>query len=390
MTAAIFHPKPRFARLQIVLPRATGGGIFCAFMRTAFLLFLLVVGLVPARGADWTLLKHDGRDYVTLDNVAEFYGLGPVRRVSNAVVVGGGPRTLRGARGSAEFYINNLKFILSYPLAEAGGKLLVSRMDLTKVIEPVIRPDRIRGADHIDTVVLDPGHGGHDAGAVGQWGREKEYTLDVACRARQILIQHGFKVHMTRIDDRFVPLEDRAKFANQFSHAIFVSIHFNSGGPAASGLEVYTLAPQGVPSMMSDGPRITDLQLCRGNSRDSENMALACATHAAIVAHSQMYDRGIKRARFVVIRDVTIPGVLVEGGFLSSAHDSRLIASTAHRQNMAFCIAAAAQNYRNAVGPQTAPVLAVDSVRLREIGESPESGVGKKNSEPAVVLRTAN
>jgi len=222
------------------------------------------------------------------------------------------------------------------------------------------------------------------------WGKEKDYTLDVACRARQMLQERGFKVHMTRIDDRFIPLEDRVTYANQFDNAIFISVHFNSGGPAASGLEVYTLAPRGVPSMMSDGPRVTDLQLCRGNIRDSENMALACATHAAIVAHSQLYDRGIKRARFVVIRDIVIPGVLIEGGFVSSAQDGRLIASTAYRQNMAFCIAAAAQNYRNAVGPQT-PALAGDSVRVRDVeNQETKPEVGARADTSTVVLRTAN
>ena len=68
--------------------------------------------------------------------------------------------------------------------------------------------------------------------------------------------------------------------------------------------------------MMADGPRVSDLQECPGNARDAENMALATATHAAMIVRSRMYDRGIKRARFVVIRDITIPGVLVEGGFL--------------------------------------------------------------------------
>lgn len=65
-----------------------------------------------------------------------------------------------------------------------------------------------------------------------------------------------------------------------------------------------------------------------------------------------MYDRGIKRARFVVIRDITIPGVLIEGGFLSNAHDARLIATGAYRQTMAGCIAQAVRNYRRAVGAQ--------------------------------------
>ena len=71
---------------------------------------------------------------------------------------------------------------------------------------------------------------------------------------------------------------------------------------------------------------------CPGHVNDAENIALATATHAAMVMRSRMPDRGIKRARFVVIRDITIPGVLVEGGFLSNDYDARLIATPTYRQ----------------------------------------------------------
>lgn len=357
-------------------------------------LLALLISLSPAWAGDWALVNYDGRDHVTLQNVAGFYGLGPVARISNSLSLGRPGRSLRGAVGSNELYINNLKFILSYPIAEVNGEPIVSRMDLTKVIEPVLRPSRIKGAEKVDTIILDPGHGGHDAGATCPWGSEKNFALDVALRSKQILEQHGFKVLMTRSTDVFIPLEDRARFASRFSNALFISIHFNSGGPAASGLETYTLAPRGVPSMMADEPsRISDLDLCRGNARDAENMALATATHASLVCRSQLYDRGIKRARFVVIRDIAIPGVLIEGGFLSSPNDSRKVASTQYRQNMAFCIASAVQNYRNAVGSQTPPsLLAGKSVTVRDIEESatnPSSEQSKLN-EPVVVIPSAN
>src|SRR5207302_7794473 len=152
-------------------------------------------------------------------------------------------------------------------IEESNGHLVVSRMDLVKLIEPVMRPSRIRNAEKIDTIVLDPGHGGHDNGATSSWGNEKTFALDVALRLREILTQHGFKVQMTRSTDEFIPLEERVRFANRFPNALFVAIHFNCGGPNASGIETYTLAPPGVPSMAADGPRITDLQLCAGNAR---------------------------------------------------------------------------------------------------------------------------
>ena len=252
--------------------------------------------------------------------------------------------------GSAEFYINGLKFILSYPIREADGRLILSRMDLTKLVEPVLRPSRIRGAESVNTVILDPGHGGSDAGATSIYGNEKNYALDVALRAREMLRMVGFNVYMTRSSDVLIPLEERAKFASRFPNALFIAIHFNSGGNNATGIETYTLAPRGVPSMAADGPALSDYFPCPGHTRDAENMALACATHAALVRNSGLYDRGIKRARFVVIRDIAIPGVLIECGFLSNNNDARKISMPTYRQQLALSIFQAVRNYRNAVG----------------------------------------
>lgn len=357
-------------------------------------LILLCLGLAKVDASDWTLIKREGRDYVTLENLSRFYGFNDVKRVNNSVTLSLGSRSLRGQANSAEFYINNLKFILSYPLEEHEGKLLVSRMDLTKVIEPVMRPSRIRNAERIDTVVLDPGHGGHDKGATCRWGAEKDFTLDVARRAKAILEQQGFKVRMTRNSDVFVPLEERTRIANRYDNALFISIHFNSGAnTAASGVETFTLAPRGVPSMAADGPRLSDLQPCAGNIRDAENMALATATHAALVRYSRLFDRGIKRARFVVIRDITVPGVLIEGGFLSNPQDGRIVASSSYRQGMAISISAAVQNYRRAVNRDPQPELvAGSSVKLRP---APDIGEGQKTTEneskePVVIIPRQN
>ncbi len=323
-------------------------------MRREILTIFALLFCVRTFAADWTLVKHDGRDYVTFDNVAQFYGLGNVQRSGNGFSIAIGNRSLKGQAGSVEFFINNLKFNLSYPVIDQSGHLCISRMDLVKIVEPVLRPSKIQDSELVDTVILDPGHGGHDNGATSPFGNEKTFTLDVANRARMLFLQQGYKVYMTRNSDEFIPLEDRVRFANRFPNALFISIHFNSGG-AGTGLETYTLAPRGVPSMMADGPRVSDLQECPGNGRDAENMALATATHASLIVHLHafdhgMYDRGIKRARFVVIRDIMIPGVLVEGGFLSNLYDAKLIANQEYREGMATSIFQAVQTYRRAVG----------------------------------------
>ncbi len=360
--------------------------------------FLLSLGsALCAFGADWSLIKYEGRDYVTVSNIAEFYRFGPPSRVSNTLLLGKPGRSVRGAVGSAELYINNLKFILSYPIADSGSGPMISRMDLTKLIEPVLRPSKIKGAEKIDTIVLDAGHGGHDNGATCPWGNEKTFALDVVVRTKSVLQSLGFKVFLTRNSDYFVPLDERVHFANRFDNALFISVHFNCGGPAATGVETYTLAPRGVPSMMADGPRVSDFAACRGNTHDSENTALATATHAAIVGRSSLYDRGIKRARFVVIRDIQIPGVLIEGGFVTNPGDSRKIASSQYRQNMAYAISTAVTNYRNAVGTQVAPPLVAGrSISIRDIepGAAPsdttQPAQETKLNEPASAATTTN
>lgn len=339
---------------------------------------------------DWNLYKIEGRDYVTLENISDFYGLTGVQRSDgNNFVVRAGSRSLRGATNSVEFFINNLKFNLSYPIVEHDGHLCISRMDLTKVVEPVMRPGKIKGAEKVNTIVLDAGHGGHDNGAWSIYGREKQYSLDVVFRTRKLLEQSGYKVVLTRTTDDFIPLHERAAIASKYDNALFISVHFNSGG-AGTGLETYTLAPRGVPSMMADGPRISDLELCAGNARDAENMALATATHAALVVKSRLYDRGIKRARFVVIRDIHIPGVLIEGGFMSNSYDAKVIATPEYRQQMATSIVTAINNYRRAVGPQQTEVVS----RQREIPRVHTSPNAPKSSpiaaEPNVTTSTAN
>src|SRR5258708_360179 len=176
----------------------------CAPMPRALLLGVaLLLCIAASAHAQWTLYKIGGRDYVPLENVANFYGLGHAGQVGNDATMELGARSLKGSVNSVEFYINRLKFNLSYPIAEYNGIPVMSRMDLTKVIEPVLRPQKIKNAEKIDTIVLDPGHGGYDNGATSLYGNEKSFTLDVANRARMVLMQAGYRVVMTRTNDTF-------------------------------------------------------------------------------------------------------------------------------------------------------------------------------------------
>jgi N-acetylmuramoyl-L-alanine amidase len=298
---------------------------------------------------EWTLIKHDGRDYIPVEDVAKFYSFTRIDFSNDAVNLAGATLRMQGEANSRELYLNGLKFILSFPMIKVDGRILLSRMDLSKLVEPVLRPARISG-EPVRTVVLDAGHGGFDQGARGLLGNEKDFALDVVLRARDLLLKAGYNVRLTRSADVFIPLEDRAAFANRQSNSVFVSMHFNYGlREDASGVETYSLAPRGVPSTNDEFLGLADFQECMGNLRDAENIALATAMHTALITKLGVYDRGIKRARFIVLRNINVPGVLIEGGFLSNAQDRIRVATPIYRQILAQAILQGVTSYNRAL-----------------------------------------
>ena len=160
---------------------------------------------------DWQVIKVNGHDYLSIDNISKFYGL-PAEVVSagKQIRLETVKHPLEFVSGSREVIINGARSWLCFPLIEHDGKFLVSRMDVAKTIEPQLRPHRIPNIGRLQTVVLDPGHGGHDKGAVGRYGYEKNFALDVARKLRPLLQAKGLRVIMTREGDYFVPLEVRA------------------------------------------------------------------------------------------------------------------------------------------------------------------------------------
>jgi N-acetylmuramoyl-L-alanine amidase len=315
--------------------------------RVCVLVLLLLV--CRARAFNWTLVKYDGRDYIPIEDVATFYSFTQASYTGDSVNLEGPTLRMVGSVNSRELYLNGLKFILSFPIVRVDNQILLSRMDLSKLVEPVLRPARINGKS-VGTVVLDAGHGGVDQGAASILGNEKEFALDIVQRARDLLLKAGFNVRLTRSADVFIPLEDRAAFANRQSNAVFVSVHFNAGAREdAGGIETYSLAPRGVPSTNSLILTLSDFEPCAGNIRDTENIALATAMHAALITRIGAYDRGIKRARFAVLRNTTIPAVLIEGGFLTNPQDRVRIATPVYRQLLAQAIVRGVLSYNRAL-----------------------------------------
>jgi len=264
------------------------------------------------------------------------------------IALDSGTMQLEVTPGLREARINGVKQWLAFPVHQEGNKILMSRLDLSKVIEPRLRPELIGGFLPVTTVVLDPGHGGHDNGAVSRYGFEKDFALDVALRARKLLEAKHYKVVMTRSTDVFIPLEQRPAAANHLANSIFISIHFNSSSSNldARGFEIFSMAPRGAPATNDTLPRERDLRPEPGNVSELQSSALAGSVYHSLLGQVPMEDRGLKYARFAVLRLCSVPATLVECGFVSNNEESALIGTSVWRQHVAEAIADGVDNYK--------------------------------------------
>ena len=164
-------------------------------------------------------------------------------------------------------------------------------------------------------IMIDPGHGGRDPGAVGNGLQEKESNLFISRRLQSTLEQRGYRVALTRNRDAEVDLQPRVDIAERANATIFVSIHANAislSRPEVNGLETYYF---------------------------SSGRNLARAIHSSVLRSTDLRDRGVRQARFYVLRNTSMPAVLVETGFITGREDSNRFRSNAAREQIADAIA---------------------------------------------------
>jgi N-acetylmuramoyl-L-alanine amidase len=343
--------------------------MFAKWKAPLTLVAFFIAAELGSAAPDWQLVKIHGRDYLTLDNIAKFYGLPiGVAPVEKRIRLDNGRISLEVQLDSREVMVNGARTWLCFPVTEKDGQYLVSRVDLAKTLEPQLRPQMIKDLGQFKTVVVDPGHGGFDKGAVSGYGYEKDFALDVARDLKPILEAKGLNVKMTRDSDIFVPLELRARIANAAKDAVFVSIHFNAtdSNPAASGFEIFSLTPRGAPSTADDALALRFMNMEAGSPVDAPSLALSMSVYHSVLGHFSEYDRGIKRARFAVLRLTKIPAILVEAGFLTERGESRLIAKSAWRAKLAESIATGILGYKELVDHHTRPMVVADYRRELE------------------------
>ncbi|NNC21837.1 N-acetylmuramoyl-L-alanine amidase, partial [Corallococcus exiguus] len=203
-------------------------------------------------------------------------------------------------------------------------------------------------------VVIDPGHGGHDSGAVGKAGtKEKEVALAISKKVADGLREKGLEVVLTRDDDTFIRLEDRAKLANEAHGDLFISVHCNSAAThKLRGIETYTLNTSAdrysirlaARENASSEKGISDLQFIladlatKANTEESSRLANA-VQHNLVTGLSGQYDGikdlGHKEALFYVLLGAKMPAILVETSFLSHAEDEKRLASERFQDEVA-------------------------------------------------------
>ena len=216
----------------------------------------------------------------------------------------------------------------------------------------------------VGAVVLDAGHGGQDSGAMCGTILEKDLTLDLARRVERLLQAEGIGTLMTRNDDTFVSLTDRARFANRVRDCVFVSIHFNDVERAlASGVETYYAEHQNAPAPMLIRWLPFMPKSVPVDAANVESQSLAGFIQEAVVARTHALDRGAKARQFYVIANVTHPAVLVEGGFLSNKEDIAKLGSAEYREQLAASISEGILRYREVLQERQTTLAVTASAR---------------------------
>jgi len=274
--------------------------------------------------------------------------------------------------GASTDLLLNLSYVEASPVADASSEASSTGASLpvTGTEGPVSRSmQAIRERWKLDTVVIDPGHGGRDPGAVANGLEEKDIVLDVALQLGDYIENRlGVDVVYTRTDDRFIPLEERGKMANEEEAKLFISLHANaSRAAAAHGTETYFLGPSKTDAAREVMERENSVIRYEDDTetyeeydeqalvrqtltqsafmRQSEHLASRIQTQFEERVHRR--NRGVHQAGFYVLWSASMPGVLVELGFLTNPQEARYLNSDRGQTYLASALFRAVRAYKN-------------------------------------------
>ena len=319
-------------------------------------LLLLLAGEFVSLAAPVTLdrlerVSLDGQTYVRARDWAEATGLSfawvtPQKTVKLAST----KLTLVLTHDSKVAAVNGVNVWLSYPARVQNGRLYVSLVDLKTALAPLVSP--VRSKSRVTLVAIDAGHGGRDRGFNSGSRFEKTFTFLLAQELRNQLTRAGIKSMLVRSTDEFVELSDRAARAGARRADLLVSLHYNSAGDGADaqGAETYVMTPVGARSTNAQGNGANNGP-SPGNLRNDASVMLGYLVQRSLVRNLAMEDRGVRRARFEVLREAQMPAVLVEGGFMSHPREGQRINDPVFRRKQAKAIADAIVSYKTMMDP---------------------------------------
>ncbi|MBR1843743.1 MAG: N-acetylmuramoyl-L-alanine amidase [Opitutales bacterium] len=256
--------------------------------------------------------------------------------------------------GTKEAMFDGIKIFLSFPI-ETPPMPTTRLKKLAHQLRLVTPEHRIRTADvenilkpllfpqnfvkkRAKTIVIDPGHGGKAEGTVQNGLKEKLLTLKTAQLLAGKLRSMGYVVHLTRTTDADVFLSQRSAFANMKHADLFISIHYNSApSEQARGIEVFAFPLAGYPS--SDQVVTKEFNSMPINAFDGQSSILGWQVQKKIIPNTGSIDRGVKRKRLGVLRELNCPGILIECGFLSHPTESKICNSADYQEKLTRAIA---------------------------------------------------
>jgi N-acetylmuramoyl-L-alanine amidase len=260
-------------------------------------------------------------------------------------------------------------------LQDAADFRIVHFSDPDRIVVDIFGSPGVQGFNRI---VIDPGHGGKDPGAIGRNGlTEKEVVLDVGLRLKELIRKNlGREVLMTRDRDIFIPLEERTQLANGNNADLFISIHANaSPNRRARGVEIYTLGQATDSSALATAARENSIQEESLKNLDSvirmmladlsimkrldSSLEFADTTRQSFVKHLgksyDVTDLGIKQAPFYVLMNAGMPSILAEISFISNSVEERRLASHRYREKIVQSLFDGIQHYILNNGQDTRP-----------------------------------
>lgn len=295
----------------------------------------------------WKVQEIAGEEYIALEQIQTFYRFDKSTRNESSLTLENPKIAMNLEIGSTECLLNQVKVVLAKPVVDYENAAYISSEDLSGLLDPMLRPNHIKGAGDFRTVILDPAHGAADPGITNELGTEGEFAFKIAKLVKTQLEAKGFTVVLTRQEEQDASPEERRNLANAVDDdAIFIGISFNSGPEDARGIQTLPVA-RGESVIASD-------------PFGSASVALSTAIHGSVMRRlgKNSSDGGIKRAEPEMFSGIRHPAVLVNAGYLTHPYEARLIANENYQAAVALGIAEGLGKYRFAVtksAPEFAP-----------------------------------